>query len=69
MKDRDIVVINRQAEVNNGDIAVVLVGGNIAVAQVRKVVGELWLENNRGRLPVEECQIIGVVTEVIRKLK
>jgi transcriptional regulator with XRE-family HTH domain len=69
VKDRDIVVINRQAEVNNGDIAVVLVGGNIAVAQVRKVVGELWLENNRGRLPAEECQIIGVVTEVIRKLK
>jgi len=69
VKDMDIVVIDRQAQVNNGDIAVVLVGGSIAVAQVRRVADELWLENNRGKLAVEACQIIGVVTEVIRKLK
>ncbi|MBA7638759.1 hypothetical protein ES703_46415 [subsurface metagenome] len=69
VKDMDILVIDLQAEINNGDIAVVLVGGNIAVVQVRKMAGELWLENNRGKLESEECQIVGVVTELIRKLR
>lgn len=69
IKDKDIVVLDREAKVDNGDIIAVFIDGNIGVAKVKKVADEIWLENNKGKLSTEDCQILGVVIEIIRKRK
>ena len=65
----DIVIVDREGEMNNGDIIACLVGNEVHIARLRKIADELWLENNNGRRKFEECQVAAPVIECIRRLK
>ncbi len=65
----DIIIIDRQGEMNNGDIIVCLVDNELRIGRLRKIADELWLENNNSRIKLQDCQIAAPVIEVIRRLK
>lgn len=65
----DIVIVDREGEMNNGDIIACLLDNEVHIARLRKIADELWLENNNGRRKFEECQVAAPVIESIRRLK
>jgi len=65
----DIIIVDREGEINNGDIIACLIDSEIHIARLRKIAGELWLENKDGRRKFEECQVAAPVIESIRRLK
>ena len=65
----DIIIVDREGEIDNGDIIACLCHGQLHLARLRKIAGEFWLENNTGRNKFVECDIIAPVVEVIRRLK
>jgi len=69
VKNGDIVIVDRDAAIDNGDLVASLVDGQLRLMHLRKVADELYLENNHGRIKFEECQVAAPVIEVIRRLK
>lgn len=69
IRDMDIIVVDRDAEINSGDVVAALVGDSMTLGRLRRIDDELWLENNEGRIKFEDCQVVAVVIEVIRRLK
>ena len=65
----DIVIVDRQGEINSGDIIACLLDGELHIGRLRKIADELWLENNDGRRRFEDCQVAAPVIECIRRLK
>lgn len=66
---KDIVIVDRDGEIDSGNIVAALVGSHLYISRFRKIGDELWLENNYGRVKFEECQVAAPVIEVIRRLK
>lgn len=69
IEDKDIIIIDRDAQIENGDIVACLVEGELHLARLRRIAGEVYLENNNGRIRLEEDQIAAPVIEVRRRLK
>jgi len=69
IRDQDIIVVDREAAMDNGDIVAGLIDGEMHLGKLRKVADELYLENNHGRFKFEDCQVAAPVIEVIRRLK
>jgi len=69
VNDKDIIIVDREASIDNGDIVACLINGELRIARLRKVAEELWLENNHGKFRLEDCQVTAPVIEVIRRLK
>lgn len=67
--DGDVIVIDRDAAIDNGDIIACLLDNEFHVLRVRKVAGDTWLENNYKKYKFEECQDAAPVIECIRRLK
>ena len=69
INDGDVIVVDRDGPIDNGDIVACLLDSTCHVLRVCKVAGELWLENNHGKFKFEECQYAAPVIECIRRLK
>jgi|WetSurMetagenome_2_1015567.scaffolds.fasta_scaffold98446_2 transcriptional regulator with XRE-family HTH domain len=70
VKEHDVVIIDRDAAVNSGDIVVCVLDGQMHLARYKMVGGQPFLENNNGRTFLEEdCQPAAPVIEVRRRLK
>lgn len=69
INDGDIIVIDRNGMIDNGDVVACLIDNQFHVLRVHKVVDELWLENNHGKFKFEQCVEAAPVIEVIRRLK
>jgi len=69
INNNDIIVVDRDGEINNGDTIACLIHGEFHIARLRKIVDELWLESNNHRHKFEECEMAAPVIEVIRRLK
>ena len=67
--DLDVIVVDLEGQIENGDIVACLVDNEFHVLRVRNVAGELWFEDNHGKFQFEQCQEIAPVIEVIRRLK
>ena len=67
--DGDIIIVDREGAIDNGDIVACLMDGQLHVLRVHKIVDELWLENNCGKFKFEECRDAAPVIEVIKRLK
>lgn len=72
--DADIVLVKKQNQVNNGEIAVALIGNEATVKRFYKENNQIRLQpENRNMQPIyiepdsEEFQILGKVTGIIRK--
>jgi SOS-response transcriptional repressor LexA len=69
IENNDIIIVDRDGQIDNGDIVACLIAGELHLARLRKVADELWLENNNKRYRFQECQVAVPVIEVIKKLK
>lgn len=70
IKDGDVIIVDREGEINNGNIVACLVDGELRLGKLRKISGDLWLENNKGdRIRFADCKAPSVVIELIRGLK
>jgi transcriptional regulator with XRE-family HTH domain len=69
INDGDIVIVDREGAIDNGDIVACLVSNEFHVLRVRKVASELWLEDRYGKHKFEECEDAAPVIECIRRLK
>lgn len=69
VQDKDIIVVDRDGEINNGDIVACLIDDQLHIARLRKVADELWLENNHAKWPFREVKVAAPVIEVIRRLR
>lgn len=67
--DGDIIIMDKEGEIHNGDIIICLFENKLQLGKFRKIADEPWLENNFGRIKFEECQAAAPVIEVIRRLK
>lgn len=69
VRDEDVIIVDREASIDSGDIVACLVDNQLTLGHLRKIANELYLENNEGRIKFEECQLAAPVIEVVRKLK
>lgn len=69
IKDGNIIIVDRDGQIDSGDIVAALVNGELYLARLRKIADEVYLENNNGRIKLEECQVAAPVIEVRRRLK
>lgn len=69
IRDGDVIVINREGHIDDGDIIACVIGDELHLGRLRKIAGELYLENNNTRYKFEECMMAAPVIEVIRRLK
>lgn len=65
----NIIIVDREGAIENGDIVACLIEGELHVARLRKVADELWLENNYRKYQFKECQVAAPIVEVIKRLK
>ncbi len=69
IQDKDIIIVDRDRAIDNGDIIACLINEELHIVRIRKVADELWLENNNGKYKFQDCQFAAPVIEVIRRLK
>jgi transcriptional regulator with XRE-family HTH domain len=69
IEDKDIIIIDRDAPIESGDIVAGLIDGKMHLARLRKIANQLWLENNNGRILFKEYELAAPVIEVRRRLK
>lgn len=69
IQDGDIIIIDRQGEIDNGDIVACLVDDKLCLGRLRKIADDLILETKEGMMRLEEVQLAAPVIEVIRRLK
>jgi len=69
INDGDIIVIDKDKPIDNGDIVACLIDNTFHVLRVRKVADELWLEDNHDKFRFEHSVDVASVIEVIRRLK
>jgi len=69
IKDGSIIIVDRDGQIDNGDIVAALVDGELYLARLRRIADEVYLENNKGRIKLEKDTIAAPVIEVTRRLK
>ena len=69
INDGDVIIVDREGAIDNGDIVACLLDNEFHVLRVRKVAGEVWLENNYSKYKFEHCQVVSPVIQCIRRLK
>jgi len=69
INDGDVIIVDREGVIDNGDIVACLIDNKFNIFRVRKVAGEVWVENNNGKFKFIDCQHAAPVIECIRRLK
>lgn len=69
IQDQDIIVVDREGQIDTGGIVACLFQDTLHLGCLRKIADDLYLENNEGRIKFQECQVAAPVIEVIRRLK
>ena len=69
VSDGDVIIVDLEGAIDNGDIVACLLDDEFHVLRVRKVADQIWLENNYKKFKFEQCQEIAPVIEVIKRLK
>ena len=69
IEDGDTIIIDRDSQIEHGDIVAALVNGELHLARLRRIADEFFLENNDGRIKLEDSQVAAPVIEVRRRLK
>lgn len=67
--DGDVIIVDGDGVIDNGDIVACLLDNEFHVLRVRKVANELWLENNYEKYKFEQCHDAAPVIECIKRLK
>jgi len=67
VKEGDILILDRNARLFNGDIVACLVNGILQIGQLKQVNNETWLETREGMINFRECQQTARMIEKITK--
>jgi len=67
--DMDVVIIQRDGQIDIGDIIICLISDEVHIGRLKKIAGELYLENGHGRFRMLECLQAAPVIEVRKRLK
>jgi transcriptional regulator with XRE-family HTH domain len=67
ISDGNVVIVDRDAAMDPGDIIACIVDGRLHIGRLRQIAGELWLENNDGRYPFKDCHPVAKVIETIKR--
>lgn len=67
--DGDTVIVDEALTPDDGDLVVCVIDGTVSIKRYRENKRGKYLENNGGTYRPEECNTLGVVTEVNRKLR
>jgi repressor LexA len=68
-QEGDVIIVDREGAIDNGDIVACLVDEDLLIGRLRKIADELWLENNLGRRKFQECLLVAPVIEINRRIK
>ena len=68
VNDGDIIIVDREAPVENGDIVACMIEGKLHIAKLKRFDDQLWLENRNGKYKIENCLTSAKVIEVVRRL-
>lgn len=69
IKEGDVIIVDRDGAIDNGDIVACRMGDELHVGRLRKIAGELYLENGTGRYQFTECVVAAPVIEINRRIK
>jgi transcriptional regulator with XRE-family HTH domain len=69
IEDGDYIVIDRERQIDIGDIVACLYQGELHLGKLKKIAGDSFLENSHGQIKIENCQLAAPVIEVVRRLK
>lgn len=71
IQDGDIVIVDRQGDIDSGDLALCYIEGEVHLGRFRKFGGDYFFENNhsRFRLDPKDAPIMAPVIQVVRRLK
>jgi transcriptional regulator with XRE-family HTH domain len=65
----DTIIIDRDGEVDSGNIVAYLFDNELHLARLRRIARGLYLENNERRIKLQAVQLVAPVVEVRRKLR
>lgn len=68
VEDGDVIIVDREAEINVGNIVACLFSGEFHLGRLKKIGDQLWLENGHGTNKLQDCQAAAKVIQVIRRL-
>ncbi len=66
IEEGDIVIVQRDAEVNEGNIVACFYKGEMHLGRLRKIAGDTFIENSHGRIRLEETPVIARVIQIER---
>lgn len=69
IREGDIIIIQRDGQIDGGDIIACVIGEQMHLGRLRKIADSLYLENRHRSYKFEECHLAAPVIEVIRRLK
>jgi len=69
INDGDIVIVDRNAEVEPGDIILCLMDSELNLGRYIVIKKEPWLENKYGKHKINDLQSVAVVIEAIKRIK
>jgi transcriptional regulator with XRE-family HTH domain len=69
IENNDIIIVDREGQIENGDIVACLIEDELHIARLRRVADEFWLENNHAKYLFKDCKVVAPVIEVIKRLK
>jgi transcriptional regulator with XRE-family HTH domain len=68
VNDGDIIIVDSESPVENGDIVACMIDGTLHIARLKRYDNELWLENNGSKRKLQDCGTTAKVIEVVRRL-
>jgi len=67
--DGDIIIVDRNAEVDPGDIVLCMMDSELFLGKYVIIRNQAWLENKYGKRKMKDFQSVAVVIESIKKIK
>ncbi len=62
----DFVLVDRAKTINDDEVAVCILNGDVNVGKVKKIDDKLWLVNNSGKIPFQNNQLAGIVVKILK---
>jgi transcriptional regulator with XRE-family HTH domain len=69
IQENDIIIVDKTADVNVGDTVAYVYQDELHLGKLRRMDGELYIENAHGRIKLDDCPQVARVIQIERKLK
>ncbi len=69
IQEGDVIIVDKNAEVNIGNVVACTYQDELHLGRLRKIAGEVFLENGHGTFKLEECPHVAKVIQIERTLR